>query len=133
MTYEIEMPLSVKKTQTAVHICKLKPYVHGESDEGVVDIVTCADGAVEQAVRAILDRPRDNRRFAYLIQFVGQPESKAFFLPRSELRNCMELVIEYDKSRARSSLLALECEHLRRDECNKVTPVHLSRSVHLGN
>ena len=69
-----------------------------------MDVVIDADGTVEQEVRGILDRRRVNRRYEYLIEFVGQPKSDVINLPRSELRKCMELFREFDTSITQAKL-----------------------------
>lgn len=97
VTYKIQMPPSMKKAHNFVHVSKLKPYQReGESD--TLDVVIDADGTVEQEVKAILDRRRVNRRYEYLVQFVGQPESEAIYLPRTDVRNCMEFVRDYENT-----------------------------------
>lgn len=98
VTFEIEMPPSMKRAHNVIHVSELKPSVQRENEEATIDVVIDADATVEQAVQTILSRRRANRRYEYLVQFIGQPTSETIYLPRTELPNCMELVRDFDKS-----------------------------------
>lgn len=92
-----------EKSAKRLNVSKMKPYVSREGEDPM-DVVIDADGTVEQEVRGILDRRRVNRRYEYLIEFVGQPKSDVINLPRSELRKCMELFREFDTSITQAKL-----------------------------
>lgn len=96
VTYKITLPPSMKRAHDVVHVSKLKPYHRPDNDTGPLSIVVDADGTTEQEVLAILDKKREKRKLYYLVQFEGDPISDAVWLPRTELKNCMDLVKEYE-------------------------------------
>ncbi len=57
-----------------------------------------ADRTTEQEVVAILGKKRENRKLYYLVQFEGDPKSRAVWLPITELRNSMDLVRTFENS-----------------------------------
>lgn len=56
VTYEIEMPPSMKRAHTVLHVSKLKKNVQRKGQDGTLDVFIDADGTFEQAVQSILAR-----------------------------------------------------------------------------
>lgn len=95
--YKIKLPPSMKRAHNVFHVSKLKPY-YKRDDSGTVDVVIDAGGTMEQDVKEILGKKREHRTVHYLAQFEGNPTSEAIWLPKSELKNGINLVREYEKS-----------------------------------
>ncbi len=98
VTYMIELPPTMRKVHNVFHVSRLKPYINPLHNTGPREVVIDADGTTEREVVAILGKKRENRRVYYLVQFEGDPESEAVWLPATELRNCMDLVRTFEKS-----------------------------------
>lgn len=103
VTYRIELPPSMKKAHNVFHVSKLKPYRRRSAEEGLMDIVVDADGTEEQVVAEILDKKRDKRRVKYLVRFEGEPASEASWHLKADLKNCMDLVRNFERSKDASS------------------------------
>lgn len=96
VTYKIELPPAMKRAHNVFHVSKLKQYHRSDGETGPVSITIDTDGNEEEAVEKILDKKRENRKVYYLVQFVGDPESEAVWMHRSELQNCSELIKEFE-------------------------------------
>ena len=93
----------MKKAHDVVKVDKLKPYNRSTKQSGPLSVVVDADGNVEQEVFAILDKKRKNQRVYYLVQFESDAVSDAIWIHKSELRNCIDLVRDYENSTRTSS------------------------------
>lgn len=99
VTYKIELPPTMKRSHNVFHLSKLKRYHPPVGQDGPTTVVIDADGTTEQVVIGILDKKRERRRVYYLVQFEGQPTSEAIWMHKSELKNCWDLVRQYEASR----------------------------------
>lgn len=106
VTYKIELPPSMKKAHNVFHVSKLKKFI-GKEIQGTIDIVIDADGTSEQEVAEILDKKRIGRKLHYLVRFEGDPESEALWLQKSDLKNCMDLVNEFERSLKKKNVAAV--------------------------
>ena len=114
VTYEIEMPPTMKRANNVYHVSKLKPYQKRPQDKGPVSVVIDTDGNVEQILSAILDKKRENRRVFYVVQFEGDMEADAIWMPKSELKHCNDLVRAFEqKKQGLGSTRALNLEKKR--------------------
>ena len=98
VTYKIELPPSMRRAHNVFHVSKLRRYNHDGNGNEPLPIVIDADGTIEQEVSRILQRKKFKRQWQYLVLVAGDPESEAVWIPRSELKNCMDLVRAFDKS-----------------------------------
>ena len=85
------------------HVSKLKKYVRSDHETGPLSVVIDADGTTEQEVIAILSKKRENRKAMYLVQFEGDPDCEAVWMPKSALSNCKHLLHEFEKKTRASS------------------------------
>ena len=88
----------MKRSHNVFHVSKLKKYVKEGKAKGPMSVVVDPEGTTEQVVTAILDKKRSGRQVFYLTLFDNDPKSEAVWLSKSELKNCMELVNEFNKS-----------------------------------
>jgi len=95
--YKIEMPPTMKRAHNVHHVSKLKPYKRPADGIGNLPVVIDTDGNMEDAVYAILGKKRKNRRVYYLVQFVGDSEEDAIWMHKCSLKNCMDLVKDFEK------------------------------------
>ena len=86
----------MRRAHNTFHVSKLKAF-HLSSDEtGPLSVVIDADGNVEQEVFAILAKKRERRKIHYLVQFDGGPPSEAIWLSKYELKQCMDLIKDFE-------------------------------------
>ena len=104
VTYRVELPPSMKRAHNVFHVSKLRQYKQPLGRKGTLSVVIDADGTVKQEVYAILDKKREQRRIYYLVQFMDEPVSEAVWMTRAELKNCKDLVREYETSTRKSNL-----------------------------
>ena len=104
VTYRVELQPSMKRAHNVFHVSKLRHYKQPLGRKGSLSVVIDADGTVEQEVHAILDKKRDNRRIYYLVQFIDYHVSEAVWMTKAELKNCKELVNEYETLTRTSNL-----------------------------
>ena len=99
VNYMIEMPPDMKRKHNVFHVSKLKPYNRPSNEVGGVtpSVVIDAGGNKEQIVHRILDKKRENRRVFYLVQFYGDAEEDSIWMHKSELKNCIDLVKDFEK------------------------------------
>lgn len=89
----------MKKAYNVFHVSKRRPYHPSNTSAGPVQVVIDTSGAVEDAVRAILDKKKVRRRVYYITQFEGEPTSEAIWLQKSQLSNYRELIAEFENVR----------------------------------
>lgn len=97
VTYKVELPPSMKRAHNVFHVSKFKPATK-PSDSENVSVTIDKSGKIEEAVYAILDKKRRNRKLYFLVQFVGDNEEEAIWMQKSELGNCKELLQLYNKN-----------------------------------
>lgn len=88
----------MKKAHNVFHVSKLKTYKEPLGRKRTLSVVFDADGTMEEEVKAILRKKREQRKLFYLVQFMGESESKAIWLHKSRLKHCQDLVQEFEKS-----------------------------------
>lgn len=93
--YQIELPPRMKRAHNVFHVYKLKGYVLGQSTN--IEVVSNADGHIEQEVKMILYRRNENGKASYVTRFVGDEPDDAVWLEQSHLGNCKELGKRYDE------------------------------------
>ena len=98
VTYKLELPPSMKRTHDVIHVSKLKKYSKPKSRSGSLPIVVDADGTEEMEVAEILDMKRYQRKLYYLVRFQDEPSSEAVWLSKLELKNCKELLKDFEKA-----------------------------------
>ena len=104
VTHRVELPPSMEKAHNVFHVSKLRQYKPLLGRKGPLSVVIDADGTIVQEVYATLDKKREHRRIYYLIQFMDEPVSEAVWMTRAELKNCKDLVREYETSTRTSNL-----------------------------
>ena len=82
VTYRIELPPSMKRAHNMFHDSKLKKYYQKNDEVGLVPITIDADGTQGFEVKLILDIKKEKRRVYFRVQFEGEPEEEAVWLPR---------------------------------------------------
>lgn len=85
VTYRIELPPAMRRTQDDYHVLKLKPF-HNDRKRLLI-IASNNDGTIEKDVRALLNKERYKRKVLYLVQFVCESREDAIWLPRTALSN----------------------------------------------
>ena len=96
VTYQIKLPGTMKRAHNTFHVSKLKAFHRSPDETGPLSVVIDADGNVEQKVFAILAKKRERRKIHYLVQFDGESPSEAIWLPKSELKHCMDLIKDFE-------------------------------------
>ncbi len=97
VTYQIELPPTMKRAHNVFHVSKLKTYVRPQDHTDTVSVVVDASGNTEQMVHAVLDEKRENRKVYYLVQLEGDTITEASWMQKSELNKWKDLVKELDK------------------------------------
>ncbi len=115
----------MKRDHNVVHVSKIKKYIRPANESGPVSVVIDTDSNVKQEATKILDKKREGRRVYYPTLFEGDAESDAIWLPKTELKNCMDLVREYE--------LDEDVEVQTKGECNRVTQIHKTQCELLEN
>lgn len=98
VTYQIELPPTMKKAHSVFHVSKLKRFVRHKEDSSSLSVIIDTEGTIEEEVINILDKRRQKRKLYYLVQFEGGSPEEAIWMPKSELKNCQELISKFDRS-----------------------------------
>ena len=98
VTYKLELPPSMQRTHDVIHVSKLKKYLKPRVQSGSLPIVVDADGTEEMEVAEILEKKGYRRALYYLVRFEDEPRSEAVWLSKSELKNCKDLIKDFEKA-----------------------------------
>ena len=105
VAYRLQLPPTLSAKHSSFHVSKLSPYVDGSISFPLRSSSASlsrplpelsADGEQEWAVEEIIAKRTNRRQVQYLVKWEGYPTSENTWEPVANLKNCIELIQEYE-------------------------------------